>query len=157
MDPGFVSLQQLNAAMQQLIQCGKCLIVFEPRYMMYRFVSQFVALQFFFCSVSLRLGICTSSWTQTWIYVCSWVRGHTCGSQRTIYGAQFSPFTIDNKLLSPLSHPTSPHPISSKLNYFLINVKIMSSIVSWVDSLFRNMANHYYTFPWWILVCTGLS
>lgn len=65
---------------------------FEPRYMMYRFVSQFVALQFFFYYVSLGLGICTSSWTQTWIYVCSWVLGHTCGSQRTICGGQFSPF-----------------------------------------------------------------
>lgn len=48
MDPGFVSLRQLNAAREQLIQCGECLIIFELRNMMYRFVSQSVVLQFFF-------------------------------------------------------------------------------------------------------------
>lgn len=52
MDPGFVSLRQLNAAREQLIQSGECLIIFEPRNMMYRFVSQFVVLQFFFSMFS---------------------------------------------------------------------------------------------------------
>lgn len=31
MDPGFVSLLQLNAAREQLIQYGECLIIFELR------------------------------------------------------------------------------------------------------------------------------
>lgn len=56
MDPGFVSLRQLNAAREQLIQCGECLIIFELRNMMYRFVSQSVVLQFFFLVCLLTFG-----------------------------------------------------------------------------------------------------
>lgn len=77
-----------------------------------------------------------------WVHVWTCMLGHTCGGQRTTCESQYSPFhnvnsesqthvcSIVSKHLYTLSHITGPHIISSKLNYFLINVKIMYSFES---------------------------
>lgn len=124
------------------------MIVFEPRYMIYRFVSQFVALHFFLLCF-LTFGYMHKLMnTDMNICVLMGARAHLWKSEDNLWRSVLS-FYYRQQAAIPTESSYKPSSIFSKLNYFLINVKIMSSIVPWVDSLFRNMANHHhYIFPW---------
>lgn len=116
----------------------------------------------------LYLGLCTSTCTPAWVHVCTCVLGHTWGAQRITYGGQYSPFyhvspgsqtqvcRIGSKHLFTLSHITGPHIISCKLNYFLINAKIRSSIECLELCRCSKVWITIITFAWWVLLYVGL-